>query len=226
MKICMDFHPYGAFLSSDVPEMVDQQNSWNSLVIGTYLLYLDWNVGMLAVNICILWPPTSVVVLPEPVMLSNSHRPWAHNVVILPEPARLHSIFFCHFGPTNPNFDMLHCHIALICYIAILLWYATLLLFCYISLMFYIATLLSYASLPLTCHIALICYIAFDILHCFDMLHCHIALRCYITFDMLHCFDMLRCHIARWWKWAKRDECDNTDQHYCTSKISSSNNMK
>jgi hypothetical protein len=27
MKICMDFHPYDAFLSSDVPEMVDQQNS-------------------------------------------------------------------------------------------------------------------------------------------------------------------------------------------------------
>jgi hypothetical protein len=25
----MDFGPYGAFPSSDVPEMVDQQNSWN-----------------------------------------------------------------------------------------------------------------------------------------------------------------------------------------------------
>jgi hypothetical protein len=40
MKICMDFGPYDAFLSSDVPEMVDQQNLWNSLVIGTCLLYL------------------------------------------------------------------------------------------------------------------------------------------------------------------------------------------
>jgi hypothetical protein len=30
MKIGMDFGPYGAFPSSDVPEMVDQQNSWNS----------------------------------------------------------------------------------------------------------------------------------------------------------------------------------------------------
>jgi hypothetical protein len=40
MKICMDFGPYDAFLSSDVLEMVDQQNSLNSLVIGTYLLYL------------------------------------------------------------------------------------------------------------------------------------------------------------------------------------------
>jgi hypothetical protein len=39
MKICMDFSPYDAFPSSDVPKMVDQQNSWNSLVIGTYLLY-------------------------------------------------------------------------------------------------------------------------------------------------------------------------------------------
>jgi hypothetical protein len=58
MKICLDFGPYGAFPSSDVHEMVDQQNSLNSLVIGTYLLYPEWNVGMLVVNICILWPPT------------------------------------------------------------------------------------------------------------------------------------------------------------------------
>jgi hypothetical protein len=50
----MDFGPYDAFLSSDVPEMVDQQNSWNLLVISTYLLYLALNVGMLVVNICIL----------------------------------------------------------------------------------------------------------------------------------------------------------------------------
>jgi hypothetical protein len=41
MKICMVFGPYGAFSSSDVPEMVDQQNSRNSLVIDTYLLYLE-----------------------------------------------------------------------------------------------------------------------------------------------------------------------------------------
>jgi hypothetical protein len=54
IKICMDFGPYGAFLSPDVPVMVDQQNSWNSLVIISYLLYLEWNIGMLAVNICIL----------------------------------------------------------------------------------------------------------------------------------------------------------------------------
>jgi hypothetical protein len=53
MKICMDFSSYDAFLSSDVPEMGDQQNSWNSLVISTYLLYLEWNVDMLAVDICI-----------------------------------------------------------------------------------------------------------------------------------------------------------------------------
>jgi hypothetical protein len=54
MKICLDFGPYDAFSSSDVPEIVDQQNSWNSLVIGTYLLHLALNIGMLAVNICIL----------------------------------------------------------------------------------------------------------------------------------------------------------------------------
>jgi hypothetical protein len=41
MKICMDFDPYGAFPSSDLPEMVDQQNSWNSLEIGIYLVYLE-----------------------------------------------------------------------------------------------------------------------------------------------------------------------------------------
>jgi hypothetical protein len=37
----MDLGLYDAFLSSDVPEMVNQQNSWNSLVISTYLLYLE-----------------------------------------------------------------------------------------------------------------------------------------------------------------------------------------
>jgi hypothetical protein len=60
-KICMDFVPYCAFLSSNVPEMVDQQNSWNSLAISTYLLYLEWNVGMLIVNMCFMTtntPPT------------------------------------------------------------------------------------------------------------------------------------------------------------------------
>jgi hypothetical protein len=36
----MDFGPYDVIPSSDVPKIVDQQNSWNSLVIGTYLLYL------------------------------------------------------------------------------------------------------------------------------------------------------------------------------------------
>jgi hypothetical protein len=50
----MDFGPYGTFLSSDVPEKVNQQNSWNLLVISIYLLYLERKVGMLAVNICIL----------------------------------------------------------------------------------------------------------------------------------------------------------------------------
>jgi hypothetical protein len=54
IKICMDFGPYSAFLSSDVPVMVDKQNSWNSLVISTYVLYRECNIGMLAVNICIL----------------------------------------------------------------------------------------------------------------------------------------------------------------------------
>jgi hypothetical protein len=37
----MDFGPYDAIPLSDVPEMANQQNSWNSLVISTYLLYLQ-----------------------------------------------------------------------------------------------------------------------------------------------------------------------------------------
>jgi hypothetical protein len=37
----MYFGLYDAFPSSDVPKMVNQQNSWNSLAISTYLLYLE-----------------------------------------------------------------------------------------------------------------------------------------------------------------------------------------
>jgi hypothetical protein len=37
----MDFFLYDAFPSSDVPEMVDQQNLWNSIVISTDLLDLE-----------------------------------------------------------------------------------------------------------------------------------------------------------------------------------------
>jgi hypothetical protein len=37
----MDFGPYDAFPSFDVPEMVKQQNSWKSLIISAYLLYLE-----------------------------------------------------------------------------------------------------------------------------------------------------------------------------------------
>jgi hypothetical protein len=58
LKICIDFGSYDAFPSSDVPEMINQQNSWNSLVISTYLLYPEWNLGILVVDKCILWPPT------------------------------------------------------------------------------------------------------------------------------------------------------------------------
>jgi hypothetical protein len=37
----MDFGPYDDFSSSDVPKMVNQPNSRNSLVISTYLLYVE-----------------------------------------------------------------------------------------------------------------------------------------------------------------------------------------
>jgi hypothetical protein len=107
----------------------------------------------------------------EPVSSLNPqccHPPQARKATIL-------YIFLCHFGPTNPDFDMLYCHIALICYIAFVL------LHCFDVL---------------HCHITLICYIAFNMPHCFDMLHCHIALIFYIAFVMLHYIDMLYCHIA------------------------------
>jgi hypothetical protein len=135
------------------------------------------------VNPCYPQAP-SAFVLPEPVTPSS---PWCPRACDVVEPASSLSpqcrcppwahkatlyIFLCHFGPTNPNFDMLHCHIvlicyiafvllhchiALICYIATLLWCTTLLLFCCIA---FIVTLLWYATLPLTCCIALICYIS------------------------------------------------------------------
>jgi hypothetical protein len=181
----------------------------------------------------------NTIILPEPVPQSTLHRPWAHNIVdrvlspglqhhqpphardtIDPTPSpstchpRAHNdtwyIFLYYFGPTNLEFDMLHYHIALICYT---------LLHCFCS-----DVLLGYATLThyfdmLHCHIALICY---TLLQCFCstillkiFLHRHIALICYIAtllwyaihcyiaqniptlshcFDILHCFDML--HIA------------------------------
>jgi hypothetical protein len=135
------------------------------------------------------------VVLPELMMLCTPRRSWARNIVdthhhppwacdiiisvtslssqhrqthavVLRKPARLNCIFFCHFGPTNPNFDMLHRHIALICYIALNMSH------CFDMLHYF-----WYAALP----------------HCFDMLHyfCSAALLWCATFP--HCFDMLQC---------------------------------
>jgi hypothetical protein len=51
---------------------------------------------------------------PTPSLSPQLHRP-PHD-----RKAALY-IFICHFGPTNLDFDMQHCHIALICYIATLL---------------------------------------------------------------------------------------------------------
>jgi hypothetical protein len=129
----------------------------------------------------------------------NPRYPWARNAVILPKPARLqYCIFF---------FVILGLQIMiLICYIATLLWYATLLLFCCIALMYYITTLLWYTTLPLTCRIALICYIATllwyaTLPHCFDMLYCfwYAALLWYATLP--HCFDMLYCFCSTAFLW-------------------------
>jgi hypothetical protein len=75
----MDFGPYEAFLSSDVPEMVDQQKS---LVISTYLLYLARNITMLAVNLCILGPP--IYAIPVDVLPALTHRPYNSLVLVAP----------------------------------------------------------------------------------------------------------------------------------------------
>jgi hypothetical protein len=75
----------------------------------------------------------SAVVLPKPVTSrarngidpasslspQSRHPPQARKATMY--------IFLCHFGPTNPDFDMLHCHIALIWYIALMCYIATLL---------------------------------------------------------------------------------------------------
>jgi hypothetical protein len=115
---------------------------------------------------CSNGPRSCGTIEPVPSLSSQRHRPpRAHKVTLY--------IFLCSFGPTNPDFDMLHCHIALISCIAFVL------LQCFDVLQW---------------HIALICYIAFVLQHCFD---CHIALICHITFNMSHCFDMLHCHFSR-----------------------------
>jgi hypothetical protein len=149
----------------------------------------------------------STVVLPEAAM---SLSPWCPRARDAVEPAPSLSlqhrrppqsrkatlyIFLCHFWPTNPDFDMLHCHIDLICYIAFVLLHCFNVLHCHIALICYIAFNMSQCFDMLHCHISLICYIPFDMLHYFDMLHCHIALIIYIAFVLLHCFDMLHCHI-------------------------------
>jgi hypothetical protein len=74
-------------------------------------------------------------------------------------------IYYIAFNMSH-CFDVLHCRIALICYIVTFLWYATLLLFCCTALMCYIVTLHWYATLPLTLH----WYATLS--HCFDVLHC------------------------------------------------------
>jgi hypothetical protein len=147
-----------------------------------------------------------------------------HRTRAIPEPATPSSspsmqdyiiYFSLPFRPTNPDFDMLHCHITLICYITFNMSHCFDMLHCF-----------WYATLP----------------HCFDMLHCFcsIALLWYATlsqcFDMLHiatlllfCYILIYMnayYIAQSWKWAKWDECGNMDQHYCTINISASNNMK
>jgi hypothetical protein len=140
-----------------------------------------------AVDLCHPWAH-SVVVLAMPMMPSSlwclracdavkpvpslspqhCHPPRARKATLY--------IFLCHFGPTNLDFDMLYCHIALICYIAFVL------LHCFDVL---------------NCHIALICYIAFNMLHCFHMLDCFwfAALLWYATL-LLFCCIASMCYIA------------------------------
>jgi hypothetical protein len=130
----------------------------------------------------------------RPHVILDPRCPRARNVVILREPATSRAldivepmlslswqhhcppqarkdtlnIFLCHFGPTNPDFDVLHCHISLICYIA---------LTCRIALICYIATLLWYATLP----------------HFFDIPHCFYSAALLWCATLPHCFDVLYC---------------------------------
>jgi hypothetical protein len=52
----MDLTRKDVISSCDVPEMITQQNLWNSLEISIYSLYLIWNMEMLAVKMSVLWP--------------------------------------------------------------------------------------------------------------------------------------------------------------------------
>jgi hypothetical protein len=125
-------------------------------------------------------PSARDAVIPTP-LSSPSLR--CHRLHAIPELATLSSspspqcyiVYFpCHFGPTNPEIDMLHCHIALICYIAFFL------LHCFYMLL---------------CPIALTYYIDFVPLHFFDMLIAALlwyATHCYIAFVLLH-FDLYEC---------------------------------
>jgi hypothetical protein len=115
----------------------------------------------LAHNTIVLPKPMtpSICSILGPAIPSSSQTPWrprAHDTIktvpplILqrrcPSRARnVHCIFFCHFGPTNPDFYMLHCHIALICYIAFVLLHFYDMLHCHILLLS--AALLWYATL-------------------------------------------------------------------------------
>jgi hypothetical protein len=98
-----------------------------------------------AINPCRPWAHNAAV-LPEPVMSSSLRCPRACDTIkpmssLSPQRCRPPQacnatlyIFLCHFGPTNPDFNMLHCHIALICYI---------ILFCYILIYMNATTLLN-----------------------------------------------------------------------------------
>jgi hypothetical protein len=99
-------------------------------------------------------------------------------------------------------------------------------LHCHIALIYYIAFVLLHFFDMLHCHISFMCFITFVLLHCFGMVHCHITLICNIAtllwyatlpycFDMLHiatlllfCYILIYMnayYIAQWWKWAKWD---------------------
>jgi hypothetical protein len=57
IKICMYFDPYDTFFVIRCSWNGRSTNLVELVIINTYFLYLEWNVDMLMVNICILWPP-------------------------------------------------------------------------------------------------------------------------------------------------------------------------
>jgi hypothetical protein len=157
--------------------------------------------------------PSSSLQRCRPPWAHDIQSPWRHRTRAVPEPAMSSSspslqgyIVYISLWPTNPDFDMLHCHIAFICHIAFVLLYYFDMLHCIfffvilglqvLILIYYIAILLWCGALLLFHHIALICYIVTFLWYATLFLFCCIALMCYIITLLWYATLPLTCRIA------------------------------